>query len=172
MTETVLVLGSNLGDRAKNIFKAIQLLGELGNIEKVSSLYETAPWGFVNQGNFLNCAISMKTKTTPEELLDEIHKIEKLLGRERGIKWGPRVIDIDIALMGDLVLDSPELTIPHEGLGERDFFLVPIVEIEPDAIDPRDGRKLAELINEKGKITKTIFAKFEEENWRSIITSA
>jgi 2-amino-4-hydroxy-6-hydroxymethyldihydropteridine diphosphokinase len=131
-----LSLGSNVGDRAANLNTAIQRLRVLGNVVAVSSFYETEPVEFTAQAWFLNCAVVLATGKTPRELLDGILEIEQQLGRRRTQKKGPRIIDIDILLFGNLILDDSGLTIPHAAMHERRFVLEPLAEIAPDVSHP------------------------------------
>jgi 2-amino-4-hydroxy-6-hydroxymethyldihydropteridine diphosphokinase len=137
MHKVYLLLGSNLGDRNKNIELAISELKDCGIIiSKMSSLYNTKPWGYTEQPDFLNQAIECFTNLGAVELLREIKKIEKKLGRKNNIKYGPRIIDIDIIFYDDLILKSEELTIPHPLMHERYFVLKPLSEIAPDFVHP------------------------------------
>lgn len=131
------MLGSNLGDREKNINDAINELQVSGIIiSKKSSLYNTPPWGYTEQPDFLNQAIECLTSLEPFELLKEIKKIERKLGREKTVRYGPRIIDIDIIFYDDLIFKSDELTIPHPLMHKRDFVLKPLCEIAPDFVHP------------------------------------
>lgn len=137
MHKVYLLLGSNLGDREKNIDNAINELKACGIvISKKSSLYNTAPWGYTEQPDFLNQAIECLTSLEPFELLKEIKKIEIKMGREKTVRYGPRIIDIDIIFYDDLIFKSDELTIPHPLMHERDFVLKPLCEIAPDFVHP------------------------------------
>jgi len=121
-----------LGDRQKNIEQAINELANAGvKILKVSSIIETEPVGGPAQGKFLNAALKAQTVLSPQDLLKTIHQIETALGRVRTVKDGPRTIDIDILLYGNLQMDTPELTIPHPRMRERAFVMQPLFEIEP-----------------------------------------
>jgi 2-amino-4-hydroxy-6-hydroxymethyldihydropteridine diphosphokinase len=123
-------LGSNLGDRAKNIHDAVSLLGEVGVMPiKLSSIIETDPVGGPPQGLFLNAALKAATELSPVKLLNGIHAVELLLGRIRTVKDGPRTIDIDILLYDNLMLDTIELVIPHPRMREREFVMGPLREI-------------------------------------------
>lgn len=137
MHKVYLLLGSNLGNREKNIDNAINELKACGIIiSKKSSLYNTAPWGYTEQPEFLNQAIECLTSLEPVELLREIKKIERKLGREKTFRYGPRIIDIDIIFYDDLILKSNELTIPHPFMHKRDFVLKPLCEIAPNFVHP------------------------------------
>lgn len=135
-------LGSNLGDREKNLRAAVAGLSGIVRDLRVSSLYETDPMYVTDQPRFLNIAAAGRCGLRPELLLARIQALEAKLGRERrhAVPKGPRVIDIDILLYGDLVLQTADLQIPHPRLRERQFVLVPLLEIDPAARDPRDGR--------------------------------
>ncbi len=128
----VLSLGSNVGNRSENLKHALESLARDGfEIEKASSVYETEPVGYKEQSSFYNMAVSGTIGREPEELLAIIHRIEKELGRERVLKYGPRTIDIDIIIFGDRSLRTSDLIIPHPEYKNRKFVLVPAAEIEP-----------------------------------------
>lgn len=133
----LLLLGANLGERAATLKQAIQLISQqISPVLAQSALYQTAPWGVIEQPAFLNQVIQIETHLLPKTILRRILKIEKQLGRERRLRWGARVIDIDMLYYDDLVLDKPELQLPHPRLHERRFTLVPLAEIAPDFIHP------------------------------------
>ena len=142
-------LGSNLGDREGLIADAISALGSQPAIEviQVSSLRETEPWGPVEQPRFLNGAVAVETDLPPRELLEALLDVERRLGRARDDeeRWGPRTIDLDLLLYGNLVLDEPGLDVPHPRLHERRFALEPLAELAPDALVPGRGTA-AELL--------------------------
>jgi len=139
-------IGSNLGDRLENCQKALELLGvKGGTIRKLSSFYETEPWGVEDQPNFLNAAAEVETFLQAHELLAILKDIEKVIGRVKTIQWGPRIIDLDILFYGDEVIDSDQLKIPHPLLHERDFVLNPLMEICPDKIHPLKGKTIKQL---------------------------
>ena len=140
-------LGSNMGDRAGNIRRACLGMAASGLITdmRVSSLYETAPWGPVPQGSFLNCAVGGRTCSSPTELLQMVQRLEAELGRVREVRWGPRTIDIDILLLGDETVNLAELEIPHPRMWERAFVLVPLAELAPDIQVPGKGLTLREF---------------------------
>lgn len=128
-----LSLGSNLGDREKNLRRAIDMLGErAGKVLRVSLFMETKPWGFVSDNIFYNACVKVDTDLTPQELLAATQEIEKALGRTRkseGGKYSDRTIDIDILLYGDITVDDENLKIPHPHMYERDFVMIPLKEI-------------------------------------------
>jgi|SRR5579872_1963913 len=143
-----LSLGSNLGDREAHLRKAITQLETVGRVKAVSSFYETEPVEFTQQSNFLNCAVALETPLAPTGLMPRLLEIERNLGRERVQKKGPRTIDIDILLFGDLVVESPELTIPHAAMAQRKFVLEPLAEIAPDLVHPVTKITIRQLLEE------------------------
>lgn len=131
-----IALGSNMGDRQANLETAIQNLKPKIRVLKRSSIYETPPWGFIDQPSFLNMAIKAETSLSPEKLLNFIKTLEKDLGRKANFRNGPRLIDLDILFYNQLTINIPGLNIPHPRLHERGFVLVPLAEIAPDFIHP------------------------------------
>lgn len=145
MALTYLGLGSNLGNKQQNLNLAIsELILYAGNILKVSSFYETTPWGFSSENSFLNAVVLLETNYPPLVLLRKTQKIEKRLGRSKKSDgtYSDRIIDIDILLYDRQVIDLPELKIPHPLMTERDFVLRPLLELTPDLIHPLTGREL------------------------------
>ena len=139
--EALLSIGSNMGDKKENIEQAIRLLSSNQKIEvlKVAGLYETEPVGYEDQDYFYNTCVLIKTTLEPEELLDATQKIENDLHRKRTIRWGPRTLDIDIILYGDIMMDTKRLTIPHPRYEERAFVLVPMMDLtDYDGSVPED----------------------------------
>lgn len=149
MNTTFLLLGSNLGDSKGYIADAIHLIEqEVGTVYRQSSLYQTASWGRIDQPDFINQAIEVRTKLSPVQLLKSILGIEQKLGRRRDEKWGSRTIDIDILLYDDLIIDLPELKIPHPFLPERRFAILPLYEIAPLYIHAVSGKTIEKLLSD------------------------
>ena len=142
-------IGSNLGDRHRNCLRAIELLRQNGLfITKQSSMHETEPWGVTEQPEFVNMAVEVVTDLSPKKLLEMIKKIEKDMGRQDTIKWGPRIIDLDILLYDNIILKTDFLTIPHPLMHEREFVLGPLSEIAGDFIHPVLKKSIADLFKE------------------------
>ncbi|KYD10060.1 2-amino-4-hydroxy-6-hydroxymethyldihydropteridine pyrophosphokinase [Caldibacillus debilis] len=137
-----LSLGSNMDDRLDYLRRALAKLRDAGKIRltKISSVYETDPVGYTEQGKFLNLAVKLETEWSPFDLLDICQRIEQQLGRKRIIRWGPRTVDLDILLYNREQIDSERLTIPHPRMLERAFVLVPLAEIDPDLVIPGTGK--------------------------------
>lgn len=147
--KTFLSLGSNLGDREGFIDKAKALIAQrIAPIEDSSSIYETEPWGDTNQGYFLNQIIRINTDVKPELLLLTILEIERSLGRIRNRRNGPRSIDIDILLIGNRIINSPDLIIPHPRMIDRKFVLIPLVEIAKEIKHPTFNKSMKELLSQ------------------------
>jgi 2-amino-4-hydroxy-6-hydroxymethyldihydropteridine diphosphokinase len=139
-------LGSNLGNRTANLLTAIDHMQEgIANIQK-SLIYETPPWGVVEQPAFLNMVISGTTLLTPMRLLAFLKSIEVEMGRVKTRRWGPREIDLDILLFGNLQLHRPRLTIPHANICQRAFVLVPLADLSPQLVIPGTNRTVAQWL--------------------------
>ena len=137
MNTAILLIGGNLGNRPALLQQAVQLIEQqAGKVVKLSGLYETAPWGNVQQPDYLNQALQISTPLAPLPLLHTLLNIEREIGRIRQQKWGARVIDIDIIFYNDAVISLPELKIPHPRMQNRQFVLVPLNEILPDWVHP------------------------------------
>ena len=147
MNTAYLLIGGNLGDRAAYLQLAVKHIEALcGKITSSSSIYETAAWGNTNQPAFYNQAIQLMTPMAPEDLLEQLLAIELEMGRVRSQKYGPRTIDLDILMIDDKVLDTPNLTIPHPQLQHRRFALLPLAEIAPSLRHPVLDKTVSELL--------------------------
>ena len=147
-----IALGSNLasewGDRAANLREAVRRVKRLGQVRAVSRFYDTAPVGYTDQPNFLNAAMLLETELEPVELMRALLAIERAMGRDRAlaVAKGPRVIDLDLLLMDDVVMVTEELTLPHPAMAQRRFVLEPLKQIAPTLVDPLSGRTVAEML--------------------------
>jgi 2-amino-4-hydroxy-6-hydroxymethyldihydropteridine diphosphokinase len=130
--KTFIALGSNLDDPRQNILRAIEKLAAIGRVVKTSSLYTTKPWGLLDQPDFTNAVVEMEVDSSPQKLLEAVLDIEKSMGRERIVRWGPRLIDLDILTFDDLTISEPNLKVPHPHMLERAFVLIPLIEIAPE----------------------------------------
>jgi len=138
--KAVVALGANLEEPRKAIELAIELLKQAADVTAVSSMYETEPVGGPEQENYVNAVLILESELPAADLLSLLHGIEKSMGRVRDVRWGPRVIDLDLIQYGTLLSESEELTLPHPRAHERRFVLEPWHEIEPDAILLTQGR--------------------------------
>ncbi|HXO17420.1 MAG TPA: 2-amino-4-hydroxy-6-hydroxymethyldihydropteridine diphosphokinase, partial [Candidatus Dormibacteraeota bacterium] len=138
-------IGSNEGDRHRNVERAVAALGDIGNVVLRSSLYRTAPWGKLEQPWFLNAVVLLETGLAPLLLLNALQAVEENLGRVRGERWGPRTIDLDLLLYDDLHINEPALRVPHPRLPERAFVLVPLAEIDDRFAPLRDSLRASDL---------------------------
>lgn len=137
MQQIILIIGGNIGDRFNLIMQAKQLLEEnIGRIGLISSLYETEAWGTASQGNYLNQVLIIESELAAVQVLNLALQIEKVLGRQRDVKWGNRTMDIDLLYYGNQIIDSSKLSVPHPYLHLRRFVLVPLAEIVPDFVHP------------------------------------
>jgi len=142
-------LSSNWGDPAASIGEAVRRVRELGNVRAVSSLRVTAPVGYTSQPDFTNAALLLETELEPLDLMRSLLAIERAMGRDRSSAIppkGPRLIDLDLLLVNDIVLHTPELTLPHPALAERRFVLEPLAEIAPKIVEPVSGENIAGLL--------------------------
>lgn len=147
MNSVILLLGSNEGDRCGYLASAKALLNEkAGTIRKESSIYQTAAWGKTDQDAFLNQALVLDTSLDPMALLQRTQEIEQQLGRERIVRWGSRTLDIDILFFNKQQIDTEQLTVPHPGIPDRRFALVPLQDIGSEYIHPTLGLSLSELL--------------------------
>lgn len=147
--EVLIALGTNMGNRAENLKKAIHAIElNLGHIVRQSSVYETKPWGNSNQPDFFNQVILIHSNKTPEECLLILFSIEKQMGRIREEKWGARIIDLDLLYVNGFIMKTETLSLPHPGITERKFVLIPLVEIAPDFVHPELQKNQRQLLNE------------------------
>jgi 2-amino-4-hydroxy-6-hydroxymethyldihydropteridine diphosphokinase len=135
-------LGSNLDDPIAQVNRGFDRLDQIDGVTLIarSSLYRSAPFGPVDQPEFVNAVACLKSALVPESLLNELHEIERSSGREREIRWGPRTLDLDLLVFGDQEIDRPGIRLPHPGIAERNFVLLPLVEIAPKLLIPGLGR--------------------------------
>jgi 2-amino-4-hydroxy-6-hydroxymethyldihydropteridine diphosphokinase len=145
-TEAVLLLGSNLGRRVRTLRAAVERLSRETDVLAVSRLYAGEPRGRAHQPWFLNQAVRIATRLSPEELLLLAKRLEQGAGRRGGGRWGPRTLDVDIILYGEAVVSRPHLAIPHPAMAGRRFCLLPVAEVTPDAVVPPGGRTVSELL--------------------------
>lgn len=147
MAHTVFIaLGSNLGNRLKNLKVAVSLLTPAVRPVACSPVYETPPWGYLDQPKFLNQVLRAETDLSPEELLDHLKGIEKRLGRQETFRFGPRKVDLDILFYDNLVFESTRLKIPHPRLSGRAFVLLPLAQLAPDLRHPVEGSTVREML--------------------------
>lgn len=155
MHKAFIALGSNLDDPSKNILEAIEKLSEIGRILKTSSLYATKPWGVLDQPDFVNAVVEMEVAMSPQELLATVLNIEKSMGRERIIRWGPRLIDLDILTYDDLTILEPNLKVPHPHMLERAFVLIPLAEIA------QEYEEQLKKLNEKDRLEVSLLKQID-----------
>ena len=170
MIDVYLLLGSNENERLESLQKAKKLIeSRCGKMIKQSQIYETEAWGVKEQHSFLNQAIAIETSLEPLELLQTLKQIEKETGRVETIKWGPRVIDIDILFYGNRVVETKELKIPHPYLHQRKFTLAPLNEIAAEFVHPLFNKSVNELFQECGDASSvnTLNSQFSNLNPKS-----
>jgi 2-amino-4-hydroxy-6-hydroxymethyldihydropteridine diphosphokinase len=145
-----IALGSNLGDRQNTLRSAITALRQIGSVDAISSFYETAPIGITEQPEFLNAVVSLRTALPPQQLMVTLLRIEQQHGRDRSasVPKGPRTLDLDLLSYGDVVMETPTLTLPHPSLAERRFVLVPLAEIASQWRHPVSGKSAAILLSD------------------------
>jgi 2-amino-4-hydroxy-6-hydroxymethyldihydropteridine diphosphokinase len=161
---TFIGLGSNLGDRVGNLREAVQRLGAVITLEKVSNLYVAAPLGYVRHDAFINAVVQGTCVLKPMELLRDLQQIERVMGRRMGVEYGPRPIDLDILLFGSFQMETIELTLPHPRLAERAFVLKPLAELAPDLMHPVLYYTVAQLLQDVGEAEQVkLYNPAEEE---------
>ena len=147
MTHIYLSLGTNLGDREQNLRQAIRGLADFMHVTAVSPIYETRPWGPIqDQPNFYNLCVGGETALTPETFLTESKTLEEQIGRVGGTRWGPRLIDIDLLFYGQTIMREELLILPHRQLAQRAFVLVPLADIAPNFAHPQSGETVQEML--------------------------
>lgn len=139
-------LGTNIGDRGRNLGEALRRLAEIAGVETVSSIYETEPVGYREQPEFWNVVVRVRTDLPAAQLMRALITIERDMGRERTFRNAPRLIDIDILLYDDVITTTDDLQLPHPRMHERAFVLKPLLEIAPDITDPRTGTRYADFL--------------------------
>jgi 2-amino-4-hydroxy-6-hydroxymethyldihydropteridine diphosphokinase len=141
-----LSLGTNLGNRELNLEAVKDALPPEVNIIDSSPVYQTEPWGYLDQPDFLNQVLAVETSLTPHDLLEYVKGIEKKIGRKPSVRFGPRIVDIDILFYGDRIVSEEEIEIPHPRLKERAFVLIPLADLAPDLIYPGTNYSISDLL--------------------------
>lgn len=152
MNIVYIAFGSNIGDRGAAIEEALNLIEQNEmKIVKRSKIYETEPYGYVDQPSFLNGAVEVETNLSCRDVLERLLSIENQIGRVREFKWGPRIIDLDIIFYNNEIFDEEDLKVPHPDMQSRDFVLKPLNDLCPDYVHPILGKTIRELLGELGK---------------------
>ncbi|RJP31446.1 MAG: 2-amino-4-hydroxy-6-hydroxymethyldihydropteridine diphosphokinase [Actinobacteria bacterium] len=159
-------MGSNLGDRRENLLSALRMLDAMEGVRilEVSSVYETAPWGMLEQPDFLNLVALVSTSRDPRGMLAACRDVEEELGRVRAERWGPRSIDVDILIFDDLQLEEEDLVIPHPRMLEREFVMVPLLELQP-GYTPVGKETEARLSDAAGRERVRMAFRYDKEEW-------
>lgn len=161
--QVLLSIGSNIGERVDNCRRAIEALADIDGVTllKQSSFYETKPWGtpdrMVDQPDFINCAALVETTLDPLNFLEKLKEIEFNIGRTHSERWGPRIIDLDIVICGDVVMDTEILTLPHRYAAERAFVMIPAAEIAPEMTYPvlnKSVQEVADAVPRAGEVRR------------------
>lgn len=158
-----LALGANLGRRAENLRRAVAALSAVATIDAISSVYETEPAYVLDQPRYYNLALSAETSLGPYALLRALKSIESELGRLPGVRFGARAIDLDILVFGEIIMDTPDLTVPHPRLAERAFVLAPLAEIAPDLAIPGRAATVRDLLAALGDISEQAWGRGQLE---------
>jgi len=163
-------VGTNQGNKLENIQKALTLIEsiETTKVVSVSSIYLTKPFGYLRQDDFLNMVIKVTTEKDIKSLFRKLQTVEEKIGRIKTIKWGPRQIDLDILFFNDQIFSDDHITIPHKGITERDFVLVPLAEIEPNFVHPALNEKIVDICNTVSQ--KLIISKIESTVLKNLIS--
>lgn len=172
MKKVYVGFGSNLNDKKKNLELALKELSKVIKVNKVSSLYESEPWGYKKQDNFYNAVIELETDLEPLKLLALLKGIEVKIGRKRTKRWRPRVVDLDILLYGSEIVDLPRLKIPHTRLRNRIFVLLPLLELASELVDPINQKKFSDYLddlNSESKPLKIASFNYKSFCWDEII---
>ncbi len=149
MVHTVyLALGTNLGDRESNLEAALDALSSQIRLLAESPIYQTAPWGYEDQPDFLNQVVRAETTLSPRELLTFVKRVEEQAGREPSFRYGPRKIDVDILFYEDWIVEEDDLIIPHPRLHQRAFVLVPLADLAPELCHPKLNRTVSDLLED------------------------
>ena len=149
MPTILLSLGTNLGQREQNLREALQALTRVGLLQKVSAVYETAPWGPIqDQPHFLNMCVQLQTELAPRPLLTRLKEMELEPGRATSERWGPRLIDLDLLAYDQLIWQDERLVLPHPQLHNRAFVVIPLADIAPDWVHPLSGQTVREMVGQ------------------------
>jgi len=165
-------LGSNLGNKKNNLETALIELKKIAIVNKVSSLYQSSPWGYKNQEDFYNAVVEVDVDLSPQELLDRLKEIEAKFISVKSVRWGPRIIDLDILLYDQQIVDSPQLKIPHPEIKNRIFVLIPLLELNSELIDPDTKIKFLEevsLLKSNEEVNRIAFFNEKERRWNEDI---